>query len=90
MNLDLNPLSVLKERQLKRMPIHFSKTKIGKDLFLDDSLWRWIESKLKGRYCVSQLPTIEDNKTTISTFVGFEEEKELTYFLLAYPKLRRF
>lgn len=89
MNLELNPFSVLNERRLKKMPLHFSKTKIGIDRFLDDSIANWIESRLQGRYCICNLPSFEDNKLSISLFVGFEEEKELTYFLLAYPKLRR-
>ena len=31
----------------------------------------------------------KDGKLKTPTYVGFEEEKELTYFMLACPNLRR-
>jgi hypothetical protein len=50
----------------------------------------WIESKLHGRYAIVNLPHSSDgNKTTTKKFVAFEDSKELTFFMLAYPNIRR-
>jgi len=83
--MDINPLDILNKRALKWMPPHFSKARIGtKDQFLSPEIEDWIKYKLKGRYCL--VNTAED--TGVFTYVGFEEEKELTYFMLACTHLR--
>jgi len=88
--LELNPLDVLNSRQLKTMPPHFSKTKIGNSDRTDQNVINWINARLTGRYCVVSYPSVNDeNRFHTSTFVGFEEQKELTYFMLACPYLRR-
>ena len=90
--IELNPLDVLKSRQLDVMPPHFSKTKVGgaNSDRIDQNIVDWIKSKLTGRYCVLNYPSVNDeNKFHTSTFVGFEQQKELTYFMLACPYLRR-
>lgn len=46
------------------------------------SLKRWIQYKLAGRFCI-----IDTDPKTIT--IGFEDEKELTYFVLACPHIRR-
>jgi hypothetical protein len=88
--IDLNPLEVLKTRELKTLPPHFTKVKVGDFERIDHRIINWIKSKLFGRYCVVQYPSIDsENKFRTSTFIGFEEQKELTYFMLACPYLRR-
>lgn len=86
---DLNPLDVLKQRKLKTLPPHFSKIKVSEsELF--EGVEEWIKTKLKGRYCLIRCPNIDNHgnlKTT--SMVGFEDQKELTYFMLACPILRR-
>lgn len=86
---DLNPIDVLKQRRLKTLPPHFSKTKINEfDLF--EGVEDWIQTKLKGRYCIVRHPSIDSGGNLKSSLVvGFEEQKELTYFMLACPILRR-
>ena len=89
---NLNPIEVLKQRSLSVMPPHFSKIKIANQDFFnfDHSVEDWIKSKLKGRYCIVRLPAIDsDEKFKSCNFVGFEDHKELTYFMLACPYLRR-
>lgn len=86
---DLNPLDVLKQRKLKTLPPHFSKIKITESEVFE-GVENWIKTKLKGRYCLVRCPNIDNTgslKTT--TVVGFEDQKELTYFMLACPILRR-
>jgi len=88
--LELNPLDVLNIRQLDTMPPHFCKTKISSADRTYRDVTNWIRSKLAGRYCVVTYPAVGNNdKFQTSTFVGFEEEKELTFFMLACPYLRR-
>lgn len=87
---NLNPFDVLKQRELKTLPPHFAKIKIGDTDFFDGSILTWITTKLKGRYAVVRSPGIDkDGKLKSSTFVAFEDQKELTYFMLACPYLRR-
>ena len=86
---DLNPLDVLKQRKLKTLPPHFSKIKITESEMFE-GVEDWIKTKLKGRYCLVRYPNIDNSgnlKTT--SVVGFEDQKELTYFMLACPILRR-
>jgi hypothetical protein len=90
MNFNLNPLDVLGKRKLSFMPLHFVKVKISDLDFLHDEVTDWVESKLQGRFSISYEPSVDDNgKLKSSTFVGFEDQKELTYFLLACPYSRR-
>ena len=90
MNFNLNPLDILGKRKLNFMPLHFSKVKISDLEFFHNDLIDWIEIKLEGRFSISNEPSIDDTgKLKLSTFVGFENQKELTYFLLACPYSRR-
>jgi hypothetical protein len=85
--INLNPLDILKRRELKILPPHFGKISIE---FYEEKIHQWIKYKLKGRFCIVRMPFIDrDNKLKSSTFVGFEDQKELTYFMLACPYLRR-
>jgi hypothetical protein len=88
--IDLKPLNVLKKRKLEVMPVHFKKTKLSFfELDVDDII-DWVTKKLNGRYCISTEPFIESNGSQkVATFIGFEDQKELTYFILACPYLRR-
>ena len=88
--LDLNLTDVLKTREVNSIMPHFSKTKISESERYDYNIVNWIKSRLVGRFYVASFPSIDENeKIRIATFVGFEEQKELTYFMLACPYLRR-
>jgi hypothetical protein len=56
----------------------------------NENMKNCIEQKLVGRFSIVSSPQIENTtgKLKISTFVGFEDEKELTYFMLACPHIR--
>ena len=86
---DLNPIDVLKQRKLKTLPPHFSKVKISEsELF--EGVEEWVQTKLKGRYCLVRYPAIDqDGNLKSNTFLGLEDQKELTYFMLACTNLRR-
>jgi hypothetical protein len=84
--LDISPLSILKKRRLNWAPPTFHMFQFGSNEFLwDTPIADWIEYKLKGRYCLVNLETDTGTKSS----VGFEDEKELTYFMLACPYTRR-
>lgn len=87
---DLNPIDVLKQREVKTLPPHFSKTRISDMELFEGDIFRWIKDKLKGRFCLLRTPLIDqDGRLKSTTIVAFEEQKELTYFMLACPHLRR-
>jgi hypothetical protein len=87
---DLNPLDVLKQREVKTLPPHFIKCKLSDALFIEADVRRWVRSKLKGRFCIVDTPAISDKGQLVSaTVIGFEDQKELTYFMLACPYMRR-
>lgn len=87
---ELNPIDVLKKRELRVLPPHFATTTITDSELFDLGESRWIHNKLKGRFCIVSKPSVDrDNKLKSTTLVGFEDSKELTYFMLACPYLRR-
>ena len=86
---DLTPIDVLKRREVSTLPPHFSKIKLEDTVFFDEDLKQWVKNKLKGRFCILRVPNIEDDKLHSSTVIAFEDHKELTYFMLACPYLRR-
>jgi hypothetical protein len=90
--IELNPLNVIDARKLDFLPIHFSKIKIS-DLDIYhmhiDAIENWINSRLRGRYCILTIPSIINDRVENAKIIGFEESKELTYFLLSCPYIRR-
>lgn len=84
--LDLSPLSIIGKRRVDHLPPHFHVYSFEVDYFSnsDDSISNWIEYKLKGRYSITSKSQKKDY-----LMIGFEEEKELTYFMLACPEIRR-
>jgi len=86
---DLNPKDVLNQRKLGFMPPHFSKIKIADNEFFD-GVEEWVKTKLKGRYCIVRYPNLDQNSSLRSSYcLGLEDQKELTFFMLACPHLRR-
>jgi len=82
--LDISPLSILGKRQVNWMPPHFHVYSLEDVFFWDDPICDWIENKLKGRYSLVK----GTNSKGSSVQVGFEDEKELTFFMLACPYIR--
>lgn len=89
---DLNPLDVIGNRVLKTLPPHFAKMKIeGFDFPVnEDDIKEWIRSRLKGRFSVTKMPGYDSNgKLRSYTVIGFEDHKELTFFMLGCTHIRR-
>lgn len=86
---ELNPIDVLKQRKLKTIPPHFKKMRVS-EVEVFEGLEEWVKLKLKGRYYIAKQPSIDNSGNLRSNlFIGFEDSKELTYFMLACPHLRR-
>jgi hypothetical protein len=87
---DLNALDILNCRKMITEVPHFSKINIGTSGWNDDQIEDWIIANLKGRYYLLDQPYVsDDGKLKTARFVGFEDQKEITYFILACPYLRR-
>ena len=86
---NLNPIDVLKQRKLKTAPPHFAKLQISEaEVF--SGVEDWVKTKLKGRYYMVKRPVLDTHgKLSSAVCMGFEDPKELTFFMLACPQLRR-
>jgi len=88
--IDLNPLDALKQRKLRFVPPHFVKAKIPESFVWDNSVENWVTTKLKGRYCITRFPIIDETgKLRSTSILALEDQKEMTYFMLACPYTRR-
>jgi hypothetical protein len=86
--LELNELDVVDCRKVNFIPPHFVKIRIGNRI--DNNIELWIKNRLRNRYAVSITSDIDDqNRLTSVAYAAFEDQKELTYFMLACPYLRR-
>jgi hypothetical protein len=88
-NKIVNPLEVFNARLVKSAPAHFEYVNIPAMYNLESSLIKWIERHLKNRFYVGKNVTLdENNKLTQVITVGFEESKDMSYFMLACPHLK--
>lgn len=91
----VNPLNVFGMRRVKFCPPHFESANIELTYNIAKSLENWIDENTKGRYYIGQQvsnePTSNDptkKRIKYSTVVSFENNKDLSYFLLACPYLK--
>jgi hypothetical protein len=85
-----NPLNYFDLRRVEFAAPHFKYTRIEKyNPTLVKSIDSWIRKNLNNRYYVGQ-DIILDNTNTIvyCTNIGFESEKELSFFTIACPHLQ--
>lgn len=84
-----NPLNLFELRQLKVPPEHFEYILLPIRYNLQDSITKWINEHLKGRFYIGKTLDIDKtNSVTTMLKVGFEEAKEMSYFTLACPHLK--
>lgn len=87
--LKLNPYNVFEARRVDFPPSHFEYAEITLRYNIKEALERWIESNLKGRYYLGRGVSLDDsNKLTYTVSIGFEESRELSFFMLACPHLK--
>lgn len=87
-NGKVNILNALDLRKVSFPAHHFVYTNLTKysPVYLNH-IDTWIYHNLNGRYYVGQYLALVDNSLTFVTRVGFEQEKELSFFKLACPLL---
>jgi hypothetical protein len=87
-NGKINALNVLGLRKVDFPAHHFTYTIVPKfNPTLTSRLNSWIHQNLNGRYYIGQYISLIDNTIVFTTRIGFEHEKELSFFRLACPDL---
>lgn len=87
-NGKVNALNALGLRNSSFPAHHFHYTHILKYTpVLHKNLDTWIYNNLNSRYYIGQAVDIIDNTIIFVTKIGFEQEKELSFFKLACPHL---
>jgi hypothetical protein len=88
-NRNPNPLNVFEVRRVKSAPPHFEYVNLPMKYNLEESLVKWIKQNLKNRFYTGKNVTLDsDNKLIQVLTVGFEETKDMSYFMLACPHLK--
>ncbi len=89
-NGKINPLNALDIRRVYFPAHHFHYVKLEKfhPTFLRN-LEEWIYNNLNGRYYIDCSLSLIDNNITYITKIGFEIEKEISFFKIACPLINR-
>ena len=84
-----NPLNYFNLRRVDFACPHFKYTTIDKcNPTLIKSLDAWISKNLNNRYYIGQGIGLDSSNTIVyNTRIGFESEKELSFFTIACPLL---
>ena len=82
-----NPLNYFDLRRVNFLSPHFKTFTLDKYTpALIKSLDQWIKNNLTGRYYIGQGIALDNNNNIIyTTQIGFETEKELSFFTIACP-----
>jgi hypothetical protein len=87
-NGKVNALNALDLRKCSFPAHHFTYTNLPKyNPVYVNNIDNWIYHNLNSRYYVGQYLALVDNSLVFVTRVGFEQEKELSFFKLACPLL---
>ena len=85
-----NPLNYFDLRRVEFAAPHFKYTSIEKyNPVLVKNIDGWIKKNLNNRYYIGQGITLDNTNTIVyNTKIGFESEKELSFFTIACPHLQ--
>lgn len=85
-----NPLNYFGIRRVEFACPHFKYTNLDKyNPTLLKQLDNWIKSNLNNRYYIGQSLALDHTNTIVyNTRIGFESEKELSFFTIACPHLQ--
>jgi len=85
-----NPLDYYNLRRVEFACPHFKYTTIDRYTpTIVKSMDAWIHKNLNNRYYVGQGITLDNTNTIVyNTRIGFESEKELSFFTIACPLLQ--
>lgn len=85
-----NPLNYFDLRRVDFACPHFKYTTIGRyNPTTVQNLNIWIHNNLNNRYYIGQGISLDNTNTIVyTTRIGFESEKELSFFTIACPHLQ--
>ena len=84
-----NALDVLDARRVGFCSPLFTTVNIAPSYNLETAIVEWINEKCNGRYFFGKNITLNDDNQIKEVYtVGFENKKELSYFMLACPHLK--
>ena len=76
-------------RRLKFEPPHLATIDLPHTYNMESAISKWIECNLKKRYFLKKAVSLtKENKIESVLRAGFEDPKELSYFVLACPHLK--
>ena len=86
-----NPLNYFSLRRVEFAAPHFKYLTLEKyNPVLLKNIDYWIRQNLNNRYYIGQGLSLDNNNTIIyTTRIGFESEKELSFFTIACPFLQQ-
>lgn len=86
----INPLNVLKCREVNSPPCHFHYITFNLKYNLVQSIKEWIYENLKYRFYINETLVLDPitNQFEVRVKIGFEEAKEASFFLLACSHLK--
>jgi hypothetical protein len=88
-NKEPNPLNVFEVRQVKSAPPHFEYINLPYTYNMEQSIAKWIKKNCKKRFYLSRNVTLDDQRKMVNVVtVGFEENKDMSYFMLACPHFK--
>jgi len=83
-----NYLNLLDMRKVSFLPDHFEQVHLPFRYNVARSIEKWITDNLKGRFYVDHGVHLKDNTIDNGLHIGFEDTKEMSYFMLACPHLK--
>lgn len=85
-----NPLTYFKMRRVSYPSPHFEYFKLQSNQKNIKKIIEWVELNLNSRYYIGQGISLDNSNSIVyNTHIGFENEKELSFFLIACPYLHK-
>jgi|TARA_B100001287_G_scaffold89254_1_gene74782 hypothetical protein len=85
----LNPQDYFKFRKLNHQAPHLAVIDLPLKYNIQNAIETWIDSNLKNRYFIGKAIGLTKNNSIDQVLrVGFEDPKELSFFVLACPLLK--
>ena len=76
-------------RRLSYEPSHLATIDLSHTYNIESAISKWIDTNLKKRYFLKKVIGLtKENKIDTVLRAGFEDPKELSYFVLACPHLK--
>lgn len=75
-------------RRVDFLPDHFEQVHMPFRYNVHKSIEKWIKEHLKGRFYLEQGVHLRENSIENGLHIGFEDTKEMSYFMLACPHLK--